>query len=60
MTSLENVYNHLVDDMIKYKKAPIDPIKLKQTLASAKKEMLKIIEDVGKKLDEQRTLTETS
>jgi len=46
--------------MIKYKKAPIDPIKLKQTLASAKKEMLKIIEDVGKKLDEQRTLTETS
>jgi len=60
LTSLESVYNHLADDMIKYKKAPIDPTKLKQTLTSAKKEMLKIIEDVGKRLDEQRSLTETS
>jgi hypothetical protein len=56
LTSLESVYNHLLEDIVKYKKAPIDVKKLKLALTSAKKEMLKIIEEVGKTLEEQRRL----
>jgi hypothetical protein len=44
--------------MAKYKKAPIDVKKLKQTLVLAKQEMLKIIDNVGRKLDDQRRLQE--
>ena len=56
LTSVESIYNQLTDDLIKYKKAPIDVKKLKQTLVLAKKETLKLIDVVGKKLDEERRL----
>jgi hypothetical protein len=56
LTSVESIYNQLTDDLIKYKKAPIDVKKLKQTLVLAKKETLKLIDGVGKKLDEERRL----
>jgi hypothetical protein len=55
---MESIYNQLTDDLAKYKKAPIDVKKLKQTLVLAKQEMLKIIDDVGRKLDDQRRLQE--
>lgn len=58
LTSMESIYNQLTDDLAKYKKSPIDVKKLKQTLVLAKQEMLKIIDDVGRKLDDQRRLQE--
>jgi hypothetical protein len=56
LTSVESIYRQLTDDLIKYKKAPIDVKKLKQTLVLAKKETLKLIDSVGKELDERRRL----
>lgn len=57
MTSVESIYRQLTDDLIKYKKAPIDVKKLKQTLVLAKQEMFKLIDAVGKELDEKRRLS---
>jgi hypothetical protein len=46
----------LTDDLVKYKKSPLDVKKLNQTLVLAKQEMLKLIDNVGKQLDEKRRL----
>jgi hypothetical protein len=56
LTSVESIYNQLTDDLVKYKKSPLDVKKLNQTLVLAKQEMLKLIDNVGKQLDEKRRL----
>jgi hypothetical protein len=60
LTSVESIYNQLIDDLAKYKKSPLDVQKLKQTLVLAKQEMLKLIKDVGNELDSKRRLQKTT
>jgi arsenate reductase-like glutaredoxin family protein len=56
LTSVESIYNQLLDDTIKLKKSPLDIKELQKTLALAKKSMNTIINEVGKELDKQRAL----
>ena len=55
LTNIESVYNYLVDDTIKLKKSALDIDALSKTLSDAKKDMQKILDLVGKELDNKRT-----
>lgn len=54
LTSMESVYHHLSEDLVKYKKSPLDVEELKATLALGRKNMEKVLKEVGKALDEKR------
>lgn len=54
LTSLESVYSRLTDDLIRFKKSPLDVEELQKTLKMARGFIKETNDKIGKVLDKKR------